>query len=63
MTFASYGHLKSRRASPWWTAALASWTIALFVPFAVLGMGEGVQWNGLWAGICLVAAVYFIVKG
>ena len=30
MTFAWYGHLKHLQASPWWTAALVSWGIALF---------------------------------
>ena len=35
-------------------------TLAVFVPFAMLYMGEGLKWNYLWAGLCLVAAVYFI---
>jgi len=30
MTFAWYGHLKHLQGSPWWTAALVSWGIALF---------------------------------
>jgi len=30
MTFAWYGHLKPLQGSPWWTAALISWGIALF---------------------------------
>lgn len=30
MTFAWYGHLKSLASSPWYTAALVSWGIALF---------------------------------
>ena len=30
MTFAWYGHLKSLANSPWYTAALVSWGIALF---------------------------------
>ena len=30
MTFAWYGHLKSLGSSPWYTAALVSWGIALF---------------------------------
>jgi uncharacterized protein (DUF486 family) len=29
MTFAWYGHLKHLQSSPWWTAALVSWGIAL----------------------------------
>ncbi|HUP97979.1 MAG TPA: DMT family protein [Usitatibacter sp.] len=35
-------------------------TLAIFVPFAMLYMGEGVKLNYLWAGLCLVGAVYFI---
>jgi len=30
MTFAWYAHLKDLSAKPWWSAALASWGIALF---------------------------------
>ena len=29
MTFAWYGHLRTMKDSPWWTAALLSWGIAL----------------------------------
>jgi len=63
MTFAWYGHLKHLQASPWWIAALASWGIAIFVPFAMLYMGETLKWNYLWAGLCLVGAVWFIFQG
>ena len=35
-------------------------TLAVFVPFAIFYMGEGLKWNYLWAGLCLLAAVYFI---
>ena len=38
-------------------------TLAVFVPFAMLYMGEGLKWNYLWASLCLVGAVYFIFKG
>src|SRR5512139_821682 len=95
MTFAWYGHLKHLQASPWWTAALVSWGIALFeyllqvpanrigytalslaqlkilqevialavfVPFAVMTMGERVKLDYLWAALCLMGAVYFIFR-
>jgi len=95
MTFAWYGHLKNFATSPWWTAALVSWgialfeyllqvpanrigfttlslaqlkimqeviTLAVFVPFAVLYMGEPVKLDYLWAGLCLMGAVYFIFR-
>ena len=38
-------------------------TLAVFVPFAMLYMGEGLRWNYLWAGLCLLGAVYFIFFG
>jgi uncharacterized protein len=96
MTFAWYGHLKHLQASPWWTAALVSWgialfeyllqvpanrigftvlslaqlkimqeviTLAVFVPFAVLYMDQPVKLDYLWAGLCLMGAVYFIFRG
>ncbi len=37
-------------------------TLAVFAPFAALYMGEGLRWNYLWAGLCLVGAVYFIFR-
>ncbi len=95
MTFAWYGHLKNLATSPWYTAALVSWgialfeyllqvpanrigftqfnvgqlkimqeviTLAVFVPFAVFYMGQPLKWDYLWAGLCLVGAVYFIFR-
>jgi uncharacterized protein (DUF486 family) len=38
-------------------------TLTVFVPFAVLYMKQPVSLNFLWAGICLMGAVYFIFKG
>ena len=38
-------------------------TLAVFVPFAMWYMGEPIRWNYLWAGLCLLGAVYFIFKG
>ena len=37
-------------------------TLSVFVPFAVFYMGERLTWNYLWAGLCLMGAVYFISK-
>lgn len=37
-------------------------TLAVFVPFAVLYMREPLSWNYLWAGLCLMGAVYFIFR-
>ena len=95
MTFAWYGHLKSLASSPWYTAALVSWgialfeyllqvpanrigytqfnvgqlkimqeviTLAVFVPFAVFYLDQPLKLDYLWAGLCLVGAVYFIFR-
>ncbi len=37
-------------------------TLLVFVPFAVLVMGEKLRWDYLWAGLCLVGAVYFMFR-
>jgi len=37
-------------------------TLAVFVPFAWLYMGEPVKLNYLWAGICLVGAAFFMFR-
>lgn len=37
-------------------------TLAVFVPFAVFYMGQPVKLDFLWAGLCLMGAVYFIFR-
>jgi uncharacterized protein len=37
-------------------------TLAVFVPFAVLYMNQPLKLDFLWAGLCLVGAVYFIFR-
>jgi uncharacterized protein (DUF486 family) len=37
-------------------------TLAVFVPFAMLYMGEGFKLDYLWAALCLMGAVYFIFR-
>ena len=37
-------------------------TLAVFVPFAMLYMGQPFKLDFLWAGLCLVGAVYFIFR-
>ena len=37
-------------------------TLAVFVPFAVLYMKQPVKLDFLWAGLCLMGAVYFIFR-
>jgi Uncharacterized protein conserved in bacteria len=38
-------------------------TLVVFVPFAVFYMGQSLKWDYLWAGCCLMGAVYFIFRG
>jgi len=37
-------------------------TLAVFVPFAMLYMGEPFKTDYLWAALCLMGAVYFIFR-
>ena len=37
-------------------------TLSVFVPFAVNYMGEPLKLDYLWAGLCMVGAVYFIFR-
>ena len=36
--------------------------LTVFVPFAVLYMREPIKLDYLWAGLCILAAVYFIFR-
>ncbi len=37
-------------------------TLAVFIPFAVVVMGQPLKLDYLWAGLCMVGAVYFIFR-
>ena len=37
-------------------------TLVVFVPFAVLYMKQPVKLDFLWAGLCILGAVYFIFR-
>jgi hypothetical protein len=37
-------------------------TLSVFVPFVVLYMHQPVKSNFIWAGLCMVGAVYFIFR-
>jgi len=37
-------------------------TLTVFVPFAMLYMNEPLKLDYLWAGLCLIGAVYFIFR-
>ena len=38
-------------------------TLSVFVPFSLFYMGQEMRLNYLWAGCCLLGAVFFIFKG
>lgn len=37
-------------------------TLCVFVPFSIYYMGEGIKLDYLWAGLCMLGAVYFIFR-
>ena len=37
-------------------------TLAIFVPFSLFYMGEKFKWDFVWAGLCLIGAVYFMFR-
>lgn len=37
-------------------------TLTVFVPFALYYMNQPLKWDYLWAGLCLLGAVYFIFR-
>jgi uncharacterized protein (DUF486 family) len=37
-------------------------TLSVFVPFAIFYMRQGLDWNFVWAGLCLLGAVYFMFR-
>jgi len=38
-------------------------TLSVFMPFAVFYMDESIKWDYLWAGLCMLGAVYFMFRG
>ena len=38
-------------------------TLGVFVPFAILYMGQPVKLDYLWAALCIMGAVYFVFRG
>lgn len=37
-------------------------TFSVFIPFAIFYMRQALSWNFVWAGFCMVGAVYFIFR-
>ena len=38
-------------------------TLVVFIPFAILYMKQPIKLDYLWAGLCIMGAVYFIFRG
>ncbi len=38
-------------------------SLSVFVPFALIYLKERWNWNFLWAGLCIIGAVFFIFRG
>jgi Uncharacterized protein conserved in bacteria len=37
-------------------------TLSVFIPFAMIYMGQPFKWDFVWAGLCLMGAVYFMFR-
>lgn len=37
-------------------------TLLVFVPFAIFYLKERLTWDYLWAGLCILGAVFFIMR-
>lgn len=37
-------------------------SLSVFIPFAVFYMNQSFKWDFVWAGLCLVGAVYFMFR-
>lgn len=38
-------------------------TLTVFVPFSILYMRQPIKTDFLWAGLCMLGAVYFVFRG
>ena len=38
-------------------------TLVVFVPFAIVYMEQPIKLDYLWAGLCILGAVYFVFRG
>ena len=38
-------------------------SLSVFIPFAMIFMGQPFKWDCVWAGLCLLGAVYFMFRG
>jgi uncharacterized protein len=37
-------------------------TLTIFVPFSVFYLKEDLKWDYLWAGLCIMGAVFFVFR-
>jgi uncharacterized protein (DUF486 family) len=38
-------------------------SLSVFIPFTMIYMGQPFKWDFVWAGLCLLGAVYFMFRG
>jgi uncharacterized protein (DUF486 family) len=38
-------------------------TLSVFIPFSIFYMNQPFKWDYVWAGLCIMGAVYFIFRG
>jgi uncharacterized protein (DUF486 family) len=38
-------------------------TLCVFVPFAIFYLGQPLKLDFVWAGLCMLGAVYFVFRG
>ena len=38
-------------------------SLSVFVPIAILFLGQKIRWDYLWASLCISGAVFFIFRG
>lgn len=38
-------------------------TLVVFIPFAIFYMKSSLKWDYVWAGLCMIGAIYFIFRG
>lgn len=69
MTFACYVRLRNRSRRPCRLAALArlkirqdAITLPVFVPLVLCDMQQALKPDDLWAGFCILGALYFIFR-
>ncbi len=62
LTMKDYGLMGHTKEVAMAITASTLTTLAVFVPFSVLYMKERIRLDYLWAGLCILGAVFFIFR-